>query len=379
MKLAAVTATAVRVPVKTVTRMSTRLLDKRDFLLVSITDADQGHVGIGYSYAGTSGGALLAHIVDDLLAPALGDRLDDGIVGAWERLYQEALLVGRRGAVLRALSAIDIALWDLLAKRAGLPLAEVLGGSSRRVPAYASGGYYRPSEGGWADAVAAEIKLNKQLGFHDHKIKVGGLPVEEDAIRVAAAIEAIGGDGRLALDANNAYRSIHEAARATKAFERAAGDAGLWWMEEPLVADDLSGHVALAARVDTPIATGEIAQTRWEFRDLADPAADIILQPDAGVLGGVTEWMRVARAAETARLSVAPHWHANLHVHLVAAVTNAMPVEHFALEKDIYNFELLLTPDSRLQFEDGELQVPDRPGLGVELEPAAVEEYAVRG
>lgn len=378
MKLAAVTATAVRVPVKTVTRMSTRLLDKRDYLLVSITDADSGHVGIGYSYAGTSGGALLAHIVDEILAPALGDGLDDGIVGAWERLYQEALLVGRRGAVLRALSAVDIALWDLLAKRCRVPLVEVLGGGPRRVPAYASGGYYRPSEGGWADAVAAEIKLNKQLGFRDHKIKVGGLPVEEDAVRVAAAIEAIGGEGRLALDANNAYRSIHEAARATRTFERAAGDAGLWWMEEPLVADDLAGHVALAARVDTPIATGEIAQTRWEFRDLADPAADIILQPDAGVLGGVTEWMRVARAAETARLSVAPHWHANLHVHLVAAVTNALPVEHFALEKDIYNFELLLTPDSRLRFEDGQLQVPDRPGLGIELDPSAVEEYTVR-
>src|SRR5271165_4936619 len=123
-------------------------------------------------------------------------------------MYQESLLLGRRGALLRAISAVDIALWDLRAKTCGVPLAVLLGGSTTRpIAAYASGGYYRPDDGPFEQAVVNEIVANQEAGFSDHKIKVGGLPLEEDVARVAAASEAIGGRGRLALDANNAYRS----------------------------------------------------------------------------------------------------------------------------------------------------------------------------
>jgi L-alanine-DL-glutamate epimerase-like enolase superfamily enzyme len=160
-------------------------------------------------------------------------------------------------------------------------------------------------------------------------------------------------------------------------FQDAAGPTELWWIEEPLAPDDIAGHAELARRLETPVATGEIAQTRWEFRELIERQAADILQPDAGVLGGVSEWMRTARTAESFGVPVAPHWHANLHVHLAAAAPNCVAVEHFALEKDIYNFETLVTPETRIQVRDGQLVVPGRPGLGIEFDPAQVQKFTV--
>ncbi|MFI1035448.1 mandelate racemase/muconate lactonizing enzyme family protein [Streptomyces sp. NPDC020951] len=377
MKIASVRAVAVRVPVKRPTRISTRVLDKRDYVLVWVRREDTEEEGTGYIYAGTSGGAVVAEAVNGMLAPLLIGRSADDVVGAWDAMYQETLLHGRRGAVMRAVSAVDIALWDLSAKRAGLPLAVLLGGSATPVAAYASGGYYQPDEGNWADAVTREIAGNIESGFTDHKIKVGGLPVAEDAARVQAAVKTMEGRGRLAVDANNAYRTVAEAERALQAFEEAAGDTRLWWFEEPLSPDDVHGHARLRDRSATPVATGEIAGSRWEFRDLIERGAADILQPDAGVMGGVTEFLRVAAAAATFALPVAPHWHANLHAHLSAAITNCLTVEHFALEKDIYNFELLVTPDTRLDAAGGCVLIPERPGLGFDLQDDAVRRYAV--
>ena len=377
MAIGRVQARWVTLPVERPTRMSTRNLDRRDYLLVEV-EAD-GAVGVGYSYAGTRGGGLLSVAVRDLLAEVLVGSDENDITGLWQRMYQESLLVGRRGAVLRAISAVDIALWDLQGVRLGVPLAVLLGGAVRPLTAYASGGYYRPDEGSWADALRREIEFNRSLGFEDHKIKVGGLSVAEDAERVAAATEAIDSRGRLALDANNAYLSVAEALTATREFEQAAGTSGLWWMEEPLSPDDFAGHASLAQQLETPVATGEIHQTRWDFRDLIAAGAADVLQPDVGVVGGVTEWMRVARTAETFGLQVAPHWHANVHAHLAAATPNCLTVEHFAMEKDIYNFERLLTPESRLAVGDGCVRLSERPGIGVEFDPDVVDHYTVDG
>jgi L-alanine-DL-glutamate epimerase-like enolase superfamily enzyme len=347
----------------------------REYLLVEVTGED-GATGIGYAYIGTRGAAAAAALTAELLAPVALAAADDSPVALWPALYQETLLAGRRGIVLRAMSALDIALWDLRARRAGLPLAALLGGdAAAAVPAYASGGYYRPAEGDPAEYVRREIAGNREAGFADHKIKVGGLTVAEDARRVRAAREVIGDSGRLAVDANNAYRSVHEAADALRAFEDASG--GLWWFEEPLGPDLVDGHHRLAERASTPIATGEIHQTRWEYRQLIGGEGVAVLQPDAGVLGGVTEWLRVAQAASVADLPVAPHWHANLHAQLAGAVDNCLVVEHFDLEKDIYNFEELLVPETRLAVADGAVRLSGRPGLGIELDPAKVERYRV--
>ncbi|MCW2781001.1 MAG: mandelate racemase/muconate lactonizing protein [Marmoricola sp.] len=375
MPLTSVIARAIRIPVSRPTRMSTRDLNQRDYLLVEVRSSDTDEVGIGYAYTGTSGGPMVADAVTDMLAPLLVGRDSDAIVSHWERMYQETLLVGRRGGVLRAMSAVDLALWDLSAKRRKTPLAVLLGGGLAPIPAYASGGYYRSDDGPWVEAVTKEIQFNASLGFRDHKIKVGGLPIAQDALRVEAAVAAAGPDGRVALDANNAYRNVPDALKALRSFEAAAGSQGLWWFEEPMAADDIEGHAELNRRSDTTIATGEIHQTRWDFQALLDRRACGLLQPDVAVIGGVTEYMRVAHAAELAGVPTAPHWHANAHVHVAAATPGCIAVEHFALEKDIYNFEMLLDPASRLVVRDGHAELSELPGLGIVIDEAAVQKY----
>jgi L-alanine-DL-glutamate epimerase-like enolase superfamily enzyme len=185
------------------------------------------------------------------------------------------------------------------------------------------------------------------------------------------ARETIGPGARLGLDANNAWKTAPEALRFARAVER----YDPWWLEEPLAPDDVEGHAQIAAALDWPVATGEIHGSRWDFRQLVERRAADILQPDAGVLGGISEWMRVAHAAATFDLPVAPHWHADLHVHLVAAVPNAITVEYFLLEEDIYNFERILS--ERLAPEDGVIPLPSRPGLGLVLDRDAVERFRV--
>lgn len=373
MTIQAINAQAVSVPLKQSTSIATRNVSSRDYLIVDVTDSD-GVVGHGYSYIGTYGASVAVQVVTELLTPSLTQQSTDSPVALWSIMYQESLLAGRRGIVLRAISALDIAFWDLRAKRAQLPLADLLGGDSTTpLPVYASGGYYRPIEGDPSEYVRREISSNIEHGFSDHKIKVGGLPVSEDAKRVAAAAEMIAGSGRLAVDANNAYRSVHEAAHAATVFHEECG--GLWWFEEPFGPDQIRAHQDLGTLSPAPVATGEIHQTRWEFNELLANPGVAILQPDAGVLGGITEWLRVASLASGAGVSIAPHWHANVHAHLASAVDNCLTIEHFTLEKDIYNFEELLTPDSRLQHGDGMLKLGSQPGLGLDFDTEKLANY----
>ena len=366
--IATVEAIALSIPLAKPTRIATRTVLAREFVLVFVHDS-AGHRGVGYTYAGTVGGRLVRDAVVDTLRPLLVNQPADLIEQHWNAMYQDTLLIGRRGAVLRAISAVDIALWDLLGQTTGLPLYRLLGGCRDDVPAYASGGYYRDEDP--ISAITAEMERYVALGFSDVKIKVGGAPLDVDVQRVRAARDVLGPRRRLALDANNGYRSLPEALSAARAF--APYDP--WWFEEPLSPDNVAGHAELARHIDTPVATGEIHQTRWDFRGLIESRAAAILQPDAGVLGGVSEWMKVAHAAATFDIPVAPHWHADLHVHLAAAASNCLTVEYFRLEEDIYNFEALLS--ERLQPRNGRISLPQRPGLGLELDLEKIDRYTL--
>ena len=368
MKITDVRTTVARVPVEKPTAIATRQLSAREYILVWI-ETDAGHTGVGYTYAGTVGGASTYEFVREAFQPLLLGQDPTLIERHWTAMYQEVLLAGRRGAALRAISAVDIALWDVLGKIAGLPLYRLLGGWADEVPAYASGGYYRPGDP--LDNVRDEMLFYKDLGFTDFKIKVGGASQEVDVDRVRTARETIGPSARLALDANNAWRWPHEAI----GFARAVEDCDIWWLEEPLSPDDIVGHAEIARTLETPVATGEIHATRWDFRDLIAQRGADILQPDANVLGGIGEWMKVAHTAASFNLPVAPHWHANLHAHLVAAAHNSITVEYFALEQDIYNFERLVTPETRLQIKDGLIPLPQGAGIGIELDDEAVDRW----
>ena len=361
-----VRAIPISIPLQNPVRFSTRQVDTRQFVLVFLGTTG-GLEGIGYTYTGASGAQACATFVEEVLAPRLVGHGAFSPERVWADLYQETLLLGRRGLGLRALSAVDIALWDLLGKALDAPLYVLLGGFEGRVRAYASGGYYRPGDP--IEAVGQEMTHFKDLAFTDFKIKVGGAPLEIDIERVRTAREVIGPTSRLALDANNAWRTPAEAIRFVRAVER----YDPWWIEEPLSPDDIAGHAELTRTLDVPVATGEIHATRWDFQELILARAADLLQPDANVLGGISEWMKVAHTAQSFNLQVAPHWNADVHVHLAGAVSNCLSVEYFALEQDIFNIERLwkepLTP------KNGLIEIPRKPGLGLAVDPSAIERF----
>lgn len=357
-----------RVPLDNPVTFATRRVTAREYCLVRIRSSD-GHEGLGYCYAVNSAGRLLAVAVADLLAPKLIGQDSHRVEGLWTEMYQEALLLGRAGGVVRALSALDTALWDLNARSANLPLYRYLGAVKLdRVAAYASGGYYLP--GKTPDKLAQEMADHVKQGFKAVKMKVGLESVANERKRIAAVREAIGDDVRLMLDANNAWKDLPTALEYVRCFE----PFNPFWIEEPFSPDDIDNHARLAKATPITVATGEIEAGRWRFKDLITQQATTLLQTDATVCGGITEWRRIAATAASHGLTVEPHaWH-DVHVHLVAATPNStyaewMPDDH------IVNFRRLI--DRQLVAENGDLLLPKEPGLGFRFDDAALEKYGV--
>lgn len=270
---------------------------------------------------------------------------------------------------MRAISILDNALWDRNARAVGLPLYKYLGAYHEgSVPAYASGGYY--TDGKTVQDLADEVAGYVALGFEAVKIKVGRLGEKEEAARVAAAREAIGPDTLLMLDANNAWSDLPSALRYIRRFE----PYDPYWIEEPFSPDDLRSHARLAECTPLPVATGEIEAGRWRFSELIERGAAIILQTDAAVCGGITEYRKINALAESFGIKTCPHWFHDLHVHLVAASESGQFVEFFP-DSAVLNFRELV--DRQLSHANGRLTLPDRPGLGFDFDEAMVEKYAI--
>ena len=368
-KIVAVRSCAVSIPLDTVTTSATRTVSERHYGLVEI-EADDGISGIGFCHVGHKGGKLFVEAVHGLLAPVLVGQDAHRVEGLWEAMYQEALLQGRAGTVMRALSTLDIALWDRNARAVGLPLYKYLGAARiDRVPAYVSGGYYLP--GRTPKMLADEFAGYVAQGFEAVKIKVGRLPdPKEEEARVAAVRKRVGAEVILMLDANNAWSDLPTALRFMRVYER----HNPYWIEEPFSPDDIDNHARLAASTSIPVATGEIEAGRWRFKELLVRQAATILQPDACVIGGITEFRRVAATAASFGVTIAPHWFHDVHAHLVAATPNARYVEYLP-DDQILNFRRLV--DTQLAVEGGDILLSDRPGLGFDFSPEAVKRYAV--
>ena len=365
-----VDARTVRVPLDAPTGFSGRTVTERHYTIVRVV-AD-GVTGYGFCYSGHAAGELVTSAALDLLAPVLLNEDPHRTEGLWEDMYQEGLLHGRAGAVMRAQSALDIALWDRNARAVGLPLWRYLGGAVRKtVPAYASGGYYLP--GKTVEDLAAEVRGYVQRGFKAVKIKVGRVDAGTDAERIAAARDAVGPDVLLMLDANNAWRDLPTALRALRRWE--ASDP--YWIEEPFPPDDIRNHALLARETPILVATGEIEQGRWRHQQLLEERAAGILQTDAAVCGGITEFRRIAAMSAGYGVPLAPHWFHDLHVQLVAATPNARIVEYFGDGK-VLNFWELVEPQVEVTSE-GELRVPTGPGLGFDLPDERLDRYDAHG
>jgi L-alanine-DL-glutamate epimerase-like enolase superfamily enzyme len=283
------------------------------FLFAEIT-AESGHEGFGFGYSKRAGGpGQYAHARE--IAPELLGEDPSDITRLWDKLVWAGASVGRSGLATQAIAALDIALWDLKAKRAGLPLAKLLGSHRDSVRCYnTSGGFlHTPIEQVLENATAA-----LERGIGGVKLKVGHPDSRVDLDRVRAVREHLGDGVPLMVDANQQW-DRPTAQRLGRALE----PYGLVWIEEPLDAYDSAGHAALAACLDTPVATGEMLTSVAEHAELVRAGAADVLQPDAPRIGGITPFLRLAALAEHSRLQLAPHFAMEIHLEVSSSFHQA--------------------------------------------------------
>ena len=319
------------------------------FLFAEIR-TEGGFEGVGFSYSKRAGGpAQFAH-AREITPDLIGEDPSD-IARLWTKLVWAGASVGRSGASTQAIAAIDVALWDLKAKRAGLPLAKLLGAHRDSVRCYnTSGGFLHES----VEQVKDNATRTLESGVGGIKIKVGLPDSAEDLRRVRAVREHLGDAVPFMVDANQQWdRST--AMRVGRRLE----EFDLVWIEEPLDAYDAEGHAQLARSLDTAIATGEMLTSVAEHYELIRQGAVDILQPDAPRVGGITQFLKLATLAEHRNLGLAPHFAMEIHVHLAAAYPIEPWVEHFDWLHPLFN--------ERLETRDGRMHLSDRPGLGVTL------------
>jgi len=323
-------------------------------MLFAEIESQDGHRGLGLSYSKRAGGpGQFAHAQE--IAPTLLGEDPNDIARLWTRLMWAGASVGRSGLAVQAISAFDIALWDMKARRAGLPLSKLIGAQRESVRCYnTSGGFLHTP----IDQVLDNAEASLARGIGGVKIKVGHPDAKMDIARVEAVRKRLGDDAALMVDANQQWDRA-AAQRMCRRFE----PLGLIWIEEPLDAYDHEGHATLATAFDTPIATGEMLTSAGEHSELIRWRAADYLNIDAPRVGGITPFLKIAAQAEQAGLMLAPHFAMELHVHLAACYPTEPWVEHFDWLEPLFN--------ERLHTQDGRMRVPDLPGLGLSLSDQA--------
>ncbi|MEV4234910.1 mandelate racemase/muconate lactonizing enzyme family protein [Nocardia sp. NPDC049737] len=322
-------------------------------LFAEIT-TEAGLEGIGISYSKRAGGpGQFAHARE--IAPVLLGEDPSDIAKIWDKLMWAGASVGRSGLSVQAIAAFDVALWDLKAKRAGLPLAKLLGAHRDSVRCYnTSGGFlHAPIE-----EVLDRATESLEHGIGGIKIKVGHPDHAVDLTRLTAVREKLGDRVPLMVDANQQW-DRPTARRMCRAFE----PFGLVWIEEPLDAYDFDGHAQLSATFDTAIATGEMLTSVAEHSQLITARGADIVQPDAPRVGGITQFLKVMALADSQNLQLAPHFAMEIHIHLAAAYPREPWVEHFEWFDSLFN--------ERLEIADGRMHLSSRPGLGITISDQA--------
>ena len=330
--------------------------------IVRITDAD-GAVGTGYTYTIGTGGPSILALLERTLAPAMIGRE----AGDIEKTRRELLFLTHAtsvGAITSlALAAIDTALWDLKCCRHGEPLSRMAGGAQDKVPLYTT-------EGGWLHidtaALVDDALAAKAQGFGGSKIKIGRPHVSEDVARLEAVRKAVGPAFEIMTDANQRF-TIDEAIRRA----RCLTPIDIAWLEEPLTANDLAGHVRLSQSTTIPIGVGESLYSHLHFREYLQAGACSVVQVDVARVGGITPWLKVAHLAECFNVPVAPHFLMELHVALCAAVPNARWVEYIP--------QLDTLTRSPMRIEAGHAIPSAEPGLGIDWDWPAIERQTLAG
>ena len=329
---------------------------KQETVFVDV-ETDDGLVGTGYAYTiGTGGRAVLQLLREDLLHRLVGEDARQ-VEGLWQKLFwaTHGTVVGAITSL--ALAAVDTALWDLRCKAARQPLWLLAGGARQRVPLY-------DTEGGWlqlsVDELVAGAEASVARGWPGVKIKVGHPHADVDAARLRAVRETIGPRIHLMVDGNQSM-TYPEAKRRARLFE----EFDVFWFEEPLPAEDVTGHALLAASTSLPIAVGESLYSPSHFREYLARGAAGVVQVDVARIGGITPWLKTAHLAEAFNVKIAPHFLMELHVSLAAAVPNALYVEH------IPQLRPLMTRG--IDIVEGHAVAPSEPGIGIAWDRSALD------
>ena len=330
-----------------------RVLDRVAVLTAGIATT-AGPRGFGFSYALRAGGPALFAYAQEIAPLLIGEDAGD-IERLWDRLAWHGASMGRGGLAGQALAALDIALWDAKARRAGLSLAALLGAHRESVRCYNTSGGYLTTP---AEEAVANAQASLARGIGGIKLKVGHPDPAVDLRRVAHARATLGDRVPLMVDANQQWDrpTALRMGRRLEAFD-------LTWIEEPLDAHDFAGQAALATALDTPISTGEMLTSVEEHARLLSLGSADILQPDAPRVGGITPFLRVAALADQQGIAIAPHFVMELHIHLAAAQRREPWVEHFDWLEPLFN--------ERLTLRDGRMLVPAAPGLDLSVSDAA--------
>ncbi len=387
MKITKITTHVLRAPLGDKFFLSSQaFFPERTSCLVSI-ETDQGIAGWG------EGGQYgppepVASCVDAVLAPRLIGRDPTEPVRLWEENYAFSRDFGQKGTYAEAISAIDIALWDIAGQAAGLPVWKMLGGGFRSsVTAYATGCYY-PDYYDDLPRVMAELEAEAagyaDAGFTIVKAKIGLLHPRDDLERLRTVRAAIGPDIALLVDANHAYN-----AATAVTLSRKMEPLEIGWFEEPVVPEDRNGYRKVRQEGPIPVAGGEAEFTRFGFRDLIGGGCVDIVQPDLAASGGLSEWVKILALATTHGVAVVPHvWGSGIAVAAALQALATVPLSpHTAnpiplVNEPIVEFDrthnplrddLLVTP---FELVDGALAIPDGPGLGVEIDRKVLEKYS---
>jgi L-alanine-DL-glutamate epimerase-like enolase superfamily enzyme len=355
MKITAIDSCILTVP----TPQPMALQYPRQKLVVAEIATDDGVTGLGYSLVFGGGGAeaVLAY-VERLKAVLVGE--DPLFVARlWEKMFRADQGIKKQGVAGYAIAALDIGLWDIAGKAAGLPLYKLWGAVTDRIPAYGSGGWSKYSE----QDLVAEAEKYAELGCRYYKMKIHHADPRENRKRVEAVHRALGGRLRMMVDVNQRL-DVQGNLRQAAALE----DLDLVWYEEPVLADDNAACAEVAHAIRIPVATGENHYTRWEFRDLIERCAARYLMPDVCRALGFTETLRIGHLAAAHGLALSPHVVHELSLHVVGALANGFLVEFIDWTPPDLFVEL---PQCR----EGAFVIPDRPGHGMALARGAVEKY----
>jgi L-alanine-DL-glutamate epimerase-like enolase superfamily enzyme len=360
MKIRDVQTTRLSMPLSEPLADSTHTLPSIDWILVDV-HTNNGLTGHAHMLSFHYGLELLAGVVNHELKDVIIGMNPTLIEKVWQACWNRVEYIGQTGVAAWGIAAIDIALWDILGKSLNCPVHKLLGAGQEDVPIYGSGGWLSYS----LEQLVQEVRNYVERGFTGVKIKVGGRLPERDAVRVRAVREAIGPNIQLMIDANQAWT-----VRQVLEFSREVEDCNIFWFEEPIPKDDLDGYATLAGKLPFPVAAGEREYSLQVFHSLLERRALPIVQPDVLRLGGISRSLRLAHLAEIFNARVASHFYKEIDIHWMAAAPNGLFLEHLP-----WLDPLLVHP---LKISNGLAKLPTQPGLSIEIQPEAVQEYRVK-